>query len=95
MCAQHETKPGGASPPRRHVGVKLKQNARRSAERLTLKEARSGHPSRRTETGYEAAPTGASGHMTAKPLRPKDGGVNPEAVDGRRGFLPGEVPPYA
>lgn len=33
--------------------------------------------------------------MTAKPLRPKGGGVDSAAVDGRHGFLPGEVSPYA
>ena len=33
--------------------------------------------------------------MTAKPLRPKGGGVNPAVVDGRHGFLPGEVSPNA
>lgn len=63
--------------------------------RHTLKEAWSENPSRRTETEYEALPTGASGQLTAKPLRPKGGGVDSAVVDGRHGLLPGEVSPYA
>ena len=33
--------------------------------------------------------------MTAKPLRPRGGGVDSAVVDGRHGFLPGEVSPCA
>ena len=59
--------------------------------RPTLKEARSENPSRRTETEYEAEPTEASGQLTAKPLRPRVGGVDSAVVDGRRRDLPGEA----
>ena len=62
--------------------------------RWGLKEAGSEIAGRRTETGYEATPTRASGHMTAKLLRPRGGGVDPAVVRGRPEFLPGEVSPY-
>ena len=61
--------------------------------RSALKEAGSESPSRRTETEYEAVPIGASRHMTAKPRRPKVGGVDSAVVDGRVCFLPGEASP--
>ena len=45
--------------------------------REALKEAGNEAASRRTGTGYEARPTRASGHVTAKLSRPKVGSVDP------------------
>jgi len=50
---------------------------------------------RRTETGYEALPTRASGHRTAKLSWPTGRGVNPAVVWRRSAFLPGETSPCA
>lgn len=50
---------------------------------------------RRTETGYEAAQTGASEQVIAKLLWPKGCGVNPAVVWRRPAFLPGELSPCA
>ena len=55
-------------------------NRRAPTARGALEEAGSEVASRRTETGYEALPTGASGQRTAKLLRPKGSGVDPAAV---------------
>ena len=49
----------------------LERPARCRAVRPELKEAVSESASRRTETGYKAQPTGASGPVTAKLPRPK------------------------
>jgi len=50
---------------------------------------------RRTETGYEAPQTGASGPKIAKLLWPKGCGVNPAVVWRRPASLPGEISPRA
>ena len=60
-----------------------------------LKEAASEPTGRRTETGYEAVPIGASVHLTAKLLRPRVGTVDPAIVWGRPSPLPGEISPRA
>ena len=79
MCAQHG----------RDLEVKVlwgtrsqgsRANRKATAARPALKEAGSEAASRRTGTGYEAEPTRASGHVTAKLSRPKDGDVDPAAV---------------
>jgi len=60
-----------------------------------LKEAGSEPACRRTGTGYEAIPSRASGQVTAKLLRPRDGGVTPAVGRGRSAFFPGELSPHA
>lgn len=70
-------------------------NRKASAREGALKEAGSETASRRTETGYEAAPTRASGQTTAKPSRPKGSDVDPAAVRRRPRLLPGEISPHA
>jgi hypothetical protein len=47
--------------------------------------------SRRTEIGYEALWTRASGPLTAKLLRPRGSGVDPAVVRRRPPFLFGEI----
>ncbi len=63
--------------------------------RRALNEAWNEPVSRRTEIGYEALRTGASGPLTAKLPRPRGSGVDPAIVRGRSSFLPGEVSPSA
>src|SRR6266542_3032403 len=76
MCAQHG----------RDLEVKVlwgswsqrpRANRKAPTARGALKEAGSEAASRRTETGYEAKPPRASGHVTAKLSRPRGGGVDP------------------
>ena len=59
----------------------------RPAARPALKEAGSEIASRRTETGYEALLSRASGLVTAKLSRPKRNGVDPAVVRGKSSFL--------
>ncbi len=49
---------------------------------------------RRTETGYEAGPTRASGQMTAKLFATKGSPVDPALVQGQSVRLPGEISPH-
>ena len=58
-------------------------NRKVTTARLELKEAGSETASRRTGTGYQATPSRASGHVTAKLLWPKRGGVDPAVVRGK------------
>jgi len=59
----------------------------RPTARPALKEAGSEIASRRTETGYEASLSRASGLVTAKLSRPKRNGVDPAVVRGKSSFL--------
>jgi hypothetical protein len=49
---------------------------------------------RRTEIGYEAGRTRASGRMTAKLSRPKGCLVDPALVQGQSMVLSGEISPH-
>ena len=94
LCAQHgrgqEVKVLWGSRSQRP-----RANRKETAARSVLKEAGSETASRRTETGYEAPSTRASGQSAAKLSRPKGSGVNPAVVRGRRCPLPGETSPCA
>jgi len=79
LCAQHG----------RDVEVKVlwgtrsqgpRANRKAPTARGAPKEAGSEAASRRTGTGYEAAPARASGQRTAKLSRPTGGDVDPAAV---------------
>src|SRR2546427_397417 len=79
----------GRSDPKRTA--RRRSGASRPTARSALKEAGSETARRRTETGYEAASSRASGHMTAKLSRPRLGDVDPATVRGRSMLLPGEI----
>src|SRR6266545_41346 len=81
LCAQH-----GRDEEVKVLWGTRSQGPRANRKALTareaLKEAGNETASRRIETGYEAAPTRASGQLTAKLSRPKEGTVDPAVVRG-------------
>jgi hypothetical protein len=63
-------------------------------ERLAERSGVAGPAGRRTETGYEAGLTRASGPLTAKLLRPRGSLVDPALVQGQSMGLSREISPH-
>ena len=67
----------GSRSQRPRANRKAKKRRELSAVRPARSEAGSETARRRTETGYEALPSRASGPLTAKLTRPRRSGVDP------------------